>query len=160
MKMQYYLTQLPVCSHLRECLGAVAAPQETSALVGTAKLNQKAATEESGGGLGSRSSDVDLDELTPSANVPNGDTYYATRVTASLPRILKWEAFRLIPMSRQGWGYYCNSRCQAPGLFTEASNFEVRDSRSGMWWPRVQPGARTVTWTHTSYAQNNPATLD
>ena len=76
--------------------------------------------------------------------------------------LLKWEAFRInvdftLPNNVIKAGDTTVIEVPSTLAFTEVSNFEVRDS-SGQHvvaTATIQPGARTVTLTYTSYAQNN-----
>lgn len=175
-KWQYYLTLLvlllsSVLSPVSAWAQEVAAPQETSALVGDSQAQPEAeATEESEEGLDSNlPSDVDLDELIRQAPnvkaVPNVVTriYATTRDGKPITKnLLKWEAFRInvdftLPNNVIKAGDTTVIEVPSTLAFTEASNFEVRDS-SGQHVvanATIQPGARTVTLTYTSYAQNN-----
>ena len=175
-KWQYYLTLLvlllsSVLSPVSAWAQEVAAPQETSALVGDSQAQPEAeATEESEEGLDSNlPSDVDLDELIRQAPnvkaVPNVVTriYATTRDGKPITKnLLKWEAFRInvdftLPNNVIKAGDTTVIEVPSTLAFTEVSNFEVRDS-SGQHvvaTATIQPGARTVTLTYTSYAQNN-----
>ena len=175
-KWQYYLTLLvlllsSVLSPVSAWAQEVAAPQETSALVGDSQAQPEAeATEESEEGLDpDLPSDVDLDELIRQAPnvkaVPNVVTriYATTRDGKPITKnLLKWEAFRInvdftLPNNVIKAGDTTVIEVPSTLAFTEASNFEVRDS-SGQHVvanATIQPGARTVTLTYTSYAQNN-----
>ena len=175
-KWQYYLTLLvlllsSVLSPVSAWAQEVAAPQETSALVGDSQAQPEAeATEESEEGLDSDlPSDVDLDELIRQAPnvkaVPNVVTriYATTRDGKPITKnLLKWEAFRInvdftLPNNVIKAGDTTVIEVPSTLAFTEVSNFEVRDS-SGQHvvaTATIQPGARTVTLTYTSYAQNN-----
>ena len=175
-KWQYYLTLLvlllsSVLSPVSAWAQEVAAPQETSALVGDSQAQPEAeATEESEEGLDSNlPSDVDLDELIRQAPnvkaVPNVVTriYSTTRDGKPITKnLLKWEAFRInvdftLPNNVIKAGDTTVIEVPSTLAFTEVSNFEVRDS-SGQHvvaTATIQPGARTVTLTYTSYAQNN-----
>lgn len=175
-KWQYYLTLLvlllsSVLSPVSAWAQEVAAPQETSALVGDSQAQPEAeATEESEEGLEpDLPSDVDLDELIRQAPnvkaVPNVVTriYATTRDGKPITKnLLKWEAFRInvdftLPNNVIKAGDTTVIEVPSTLAFTEASNFEVRDS-SGQHVvanATIQPGARTVTLTYTSYAQNN-----
>ena len=175
-KWQYYLTLLvlllsSVLSPVSAWAQEVAAPQETSALVGDSQAQPEAeATEESEEGLDSNlPSDVDLDELIRQAPnvkaVPNVVTriYATTRDGKPITKnLLKWEAFRInvdftLPNNVIKAGDTTVIEVPSTLAFTEVSNFEVRDS-SGQHvvaTATIQPGARTVTMTYTSYAQNN-----
>ena len=175
-KWQYYLTLLvlllsSVLSPVSAWAQEVAAPQETSALVGDSQAQPEAeATEESEEGLDSNlPSDVDLDELIRQAPnvkaVPNVVTriYATTRDGKPITKnLLKWEAFRInvdftLPNTVIKAGDTTVIEVPSTLAFTEVSNFEVRDS-SGQHvvaTATIQPGARTVTLTYTSYAQNN-----
>jgi len=175
-KWQYYLTLLvlllsSVLSPVSAWAQEVAAPQETSALVGDSQAQSEAeATEESEEGLDSNlPSDVDLDELIRQAPnvkaVPNVVTriYATTRDGKPITKnLLKWEAFRInvdftLPNNVIKAGDTTVIEVPSTLAFTEVSNFEVRDS-SGQHvvaTATIQPGARTVTLTYTSYAQNN-----
>ncbi len=175
-KWQYYLTLLvlllsSVLSPVSAWAQEVAVPQETSALVGDSQAQPEAeATEESEEGLDSNlPSDVDLDELIRQAPnvkaVPNVVTriYATTRDGKPITKnLLKWEAFRInvdftLPNNVIKAGDTTVIEVPSTLAFTEVSNFEVRDS-SGQHvvaTATIQPGARTVTLTYTSYAQNN-----
>ena len=175
-KWQYYLTLLvlllsSVLSPVSAWAQEVAAPQETSALVGDSQAQPEAeATEEPEEGLDSNlPSDVDLDELIRQAPnvkaVPNVVTriYATTRDGKPITKnLLKWEAFRInvdftLPNNVIKAGDTTVIEVPSTLAFTEVSNFEVRDS-SGQHvvaTATIQPGARTVTLTYTSYAQNN-----
>lgn len=175
-KWQYYLTLLvlllsSVLSPVSAWAQEVAAPQETSALVGDSQAQPEAeATEESEEGLDpDLPSDVDLDELIRQAPnvkaVPNVVTriYATTRDGKPITKnLLKWEAFRInvdftLPNNVIKAGDTTVIEVPSTLAFTEVSNFEVRDS-SGQHvvaTATIQPGARTVTLTYTSYAQNN-----
>ena len=175
-KWQYYLTLLvlllsSVLSPVSAWAQEVAAPQETSALVGDSQAQPEAeATEESEEGLDSNlPSDVDLDELIRQAPnvkaVPNVVTriYATTRDGKPITKnLLKWEAFRInvdftLPNNVIKAGDTTVIEVPSTLAFTAVSNFEVRDS-SGQHvvaTATIQPGARTVTLTYTSYAQNN-----
>ena len=175
-KWQYYLTLLvlllsSVLSPVSAWAQEVAAPQETSAQVGDSQAQPEAeATEESEEGLDpDLPSDVDLDELIRQAPnvkaVPNVVTriYATTRDGKPITKnLLKWEAFRInvdftLPNNVIKAGDTTVIEVPSTLAFTEASNFEVRDS-SGQHVvanATIQPGARTVTLTYTSYAQNN-----
>ena len=175
-KWQYYLTLLvlllsSVLSPVSAWAQEVAAPQETSALVGDSQAQPEAeATEESEEGLDpDLPSDVDLDELIRQAPnvkaVPNVVTriYATTRDGKPITKnLLKWEAFRInvdftLPNNVIKAGDTTVIEVPSTLAFTEASNFEVRDS-SGQHVvanATIQPGARTVTLTYTNYAQNN-----
>lgn len=175
-KWQYYLTLLvlllsSVLSPVSAWAQEVAAPQETSALVGDSQAQPEAeATEESEEGLDSNlPSDVDLDELIRQAPnvkaVPNVVTriYATTRDGKPITKnLLKWEAFRInvdftLPNNVIKAGDTTVIEVPSTLAFTEVSNFEVRDS-SGQHvvaTATIQPGARYVTLTYTSYAQNN-----
>ena len=175
-KWQYYLTLLvlllsSVLSPVSAWAQEVAAPQETSALVGDSQAQPEAeATEESEEGLDSDlPSDVDLDELIRQAPnvkaVPNVVTriYATTRDGKPITKnLLKWEAFRInvdftLPNNVIKVGDTTVIEVPSTLDFTEASNFEVRDSsgQNVVANATIQPGARTVTLTYTSYAQNN-----
>ncbi|WP_311467990.1 Cna B-type domain-containing protein [uncultured Abiotrophia sp.] len=175
-KWQYYLTLLvlllsSVLSPVSAWAQEVAAPQETSALVGDSQAQPEAeATEESEEGLDSDlPSDVDLDELIRQAPnvkaVPNVVTriYATTRDGKPITKnLLKWEAFRInvdftLPNNLIKAGDTTVIEVPSTLAFTEASNFEVRDSsgQNVVANATIQPGARTVTLTYTSYAQNN-----
>ena len=175
-KWQYYLTLLvlllsSVLSPVSAWAQEVAASQETSAQVGDSQAQPEAeATEESEEGLDpDLPSDVDLDELIRQAPnvkaVPNVVTriYATTRDGKPITKnLLKWEAFRInvdftLPNNVIKAGDTTVIEVPSTLAFTEASNFEVRDS-SGQHVvanATIQPGARTVTLTYTSYAQNN-----
>ena len=175
-KWQYYLTLLvlllsSVLSPVSAWAQEVAAPQETSALVGDSQAQPEAeATEESEEGLDpDLPSDVDLDELIRQAPnvkaVPNVVTriYATTRDGKPITKnLLKWEAFRInvdftLPNNVIKAGDTTVIEVPSTLAFTEASNFEVRDSsgQNVVANATIQPGARTVTLTYTSYAQNN-----
>lgn len=175
-KWQYYLTLLvlllsSVLSPVSAWAQEVAAPQETSALVGDSQAQPEAeATEESEEGLDSNlPSDVDLDELIRQAPnvkaVPNVVTriYATTRDGKPITKnLLKWEAFRInvdftLPNNVIKAGDTTVIEVPSTLAFTEVSNFEVRDSsgQNVVANATIQPGARTVTLTYTSYAQNN-----
>ena len=175
-KWQYYLTLLvlllsSVLSPVSAWAQEVAAPQETSALVGDSQAQPEAeATEESEEGLDpDLPSDVDLDELIRQAPNVKAVPNVVTRIYATArdgkpitKNLLKWEAFRInvdftLPNNVIKAGDTTVIEVPSTLAFTEASNFEVRDS-SGQHVvanATIQPGARTVTLTYTSYAQNN-----
>lgn len=146
-KWQYYLTLLvlllsSVLSPVSAWAQEVAAPQETSALVGDSQAQPEAeATEESEEGLDSNlPSDVDLDELIRQAPnvkaVPNVVTriYATTRDGKPITKnLLKWEAFRInvdftLPNNVIKAGDTTVIEVPSTLAFTEVSNFEVRDS--------------------------------